>query len=208
MLKIGRIILGSVETNCYFVYEEGKNKALVFDPADSGEYIYQSLKEKGLEVAAILLTHAHFDHILGCEELRKLTGAKVYAWEKERPLCEDSSLNVSEMFGKAATVRVDEYLAEGAVLTIEGMEVKLIGTPGHTCGSCCYYFAQEGLLISGDTLFEGSVGRTDFPTGNGGTLSRSLKEKLMVLPEEVKVFPGHGGFTTIGDEKKYNPFCA
>lgn len=208
MLKIGRIILGSVETNCYFVYEEGKNKALVFDPADSGEYIYQSLKEKGLEVAAILLTHAHFDHILGCEELRKLTGAKVYAWEKERPLCEDSALNVSEMFGKAATVRVDEYLAEGAVLTIEGMEVKLIGTPGHTCGSCCYYFAQEGLLISGDTLFEGSVGRTDFPTGNGGTLSRSLKEKLMVLPEAVKVFPGHGGFTTIGDEKKYNPFCA
>ncbi|MBQ9991608.1 MAG: MBL fold metallo-hydrolase [Lachnospiraceae bacterium] len=208
MLKIGRIVMGSVETNCYFVYEEGKNKILVFDPADGGEYLYRSFQEKGFEVAAILLTHAHFDHILGCDELRRLTGAKVYAWEKEEPICKDPAMNVSQMFGKPATVKVDEFLKDGARLTIEGMELQLIGTPGHTCGSCCYYFEKDGLLISGDTLFEGSVGRTDFPTGSGATLSRSLKEKLMVLPEEVQVFPGHGGFTTIGDEKKYNPFCA
>ena len=87
------------------------------------------------------------------------------------------------------------------------MEFTLIGTPGHTKGSCCYYFEKENILISGDTLFEGSVGRTDLPTGNGKVLSSSLKEKLMCLPEEVQVFPGHGGSTTIGEEKKYNPFC-
>lgn len=208
MLKIGRIVMGSVQTNCYFVYEEGKKKILVFDPADGGEYLYQTFREKGFEVAAILLTHAHFDHISGCNELRRLTGAKVYAWEKEQPLCNDPALNVSEMTGRPVTAVVDEYLKEDAILQIEGIEVKLIGTPGHTQGSCCFYFEKEGILISGDTLFEGSVGRTDFPTGSGAVLSRSLKEKLMCLPGEVKVYPGHGGFTTIGEEKKYNPFCA
>lgn len=208
MVKIERMILGSVETNCYFVYEEGKNQALVFDPADEGAQIYHHLLKKGLTVAGILLTHAHFDHISGCNELREQSKAKVYAWEKEKPICEDVELNVSWMVGRAVTAKVDEYLAEGSELTLAGIKVKLIGTPGHTCGSCCYYLEEEGILISGDTLFEGSVGRTDFPTGSGATLSRSLKEKLMVLPEEVRVFPGHGGETTIGDEKRYNPFCA
>ncbi|MGN0308244.1 MAG: MBL fold metallo-hydrolase, partial [Lachnospiraceae bacterium] len=154
------------------------------------------------------LTHAYFDHVFGCNKLRRLTGAGVYAWEKEKPLCEDTGLNVSEMVGRPVTVTVDEYLKEDTLLNIEGIEIKLIATPGHTAGSCCYYFEKDGILISGDTLFEGSVGRTDFPTGSAATLSRSLKEKLMCLSDEVKVYPGHGGFTTIGDEKRYNPFCA
>ncbi|MGN1314934.1 MAG: MBL fold metallo-hydrolase [Lachnospiraceae bacterium] len=208
MLKIGRIVMGSVQTNCYFVYEEGGKRILVFDPADDGEYLYQKFSEQGFEVAAILLTHAHFDHVFGCNKLRQLTGARVYAWEKEKPLCEDAGLNVSEMVGRPVTVTVDEYLKEDTLMNIEGMEIKLIATPGHTAGSCCYYFEKDGILISGDTLFEGSVGRTDFPTGSAATLNRSLKEKLMCLPDEVKVYPGHGGFTTIGDEKRYNPFCA
>lgn len=208
MLKIGRIVMGSVQTNCYFVYEEGKNKILVIDPADRGDYLYEKFQEKGFEVAAILLTHGHFDHIWGCDKLRELSGAKVYAWEPEKEICEDPAMNVSEMAGRAVTATVDEYLREGAVMRIEGIEFKLIGTPGHTVGSCCFYFEEDGILVSGDTLFEGSVGRTDFPTGSGATLSRSLKEKLMCLPDEVKVFPGHGDFTTIGRERKYNPFCA
>ena len=208
MLKIGKIVMGSVQTNCYFVYKEGKNKIVVIDPADQGEYLYNSFKEKGLEVAGIVLTHAHFDHVWGCNKLRELTGVKVYALEEERDLCESAELNVSEMAGRPYIVTVDEYLRDGEELTIEGITMKIIGTPGHTKGSCCLYFEDEGILVCGDTLFEGSVGRTDLPTGSWSTLSRSLKEKVLVLPDDTKVFPGHGGSTTIGDEKKYNPYCA
>lgn len=207
MLKIGKIVIGSVQTNCYFVYKENDNKIIVVDPADRGEYLYNAFKEAGLEVAAILLTHAHFDHIWGCNKLRELSGVQVFALEDEKELCESAKLNVSEDVGRPYTVTVDWYLRDGEKITIEDMEFKVIATPGHTQGSCCYYFEKDNLLISGDTLFEGSVGRTDLPTGNGPTLSRSLKEKLMDLPDETLVFPGHGNSTTIGDEKKYNPFC-
>lgn len=207
MLKIGKIVMGSVQTNCYFIYKENDNKIIVVDPADRGEYLYNAFKEAGLEVAAILLTHAHFDHIWGCNKLRELSGVQVFALEDERELCESAKLNVSEDVGRPYTVSVDWYLRDGEKVIIEDMEFTVIATPGHTQGSCCYYFEKDNILVSGDTLFEGSVGRTDLPTGNGPTLSRSLKEKLMVLPAETLVFPGHGNSTTIGDEKKYNPFC-
>ena len=207
MLKIGKIVMGSVQTNCYFIYKENDNKIIVVDPADRGEYLYNAFKEAGLEVAAILLTHAHFDHIWGCNKLRELSGVQVFASEDEKELCESAKLNVSEDVGRPYTVSVDWYLRDGEKVTIEDMEFTVIATPGHTQGSCCYYFEKDNILVSGDTLFEGSVGRTDLPTGNGPTLSRSLKEKLMILPDETLVFPGHGNSTTIGDEKKYNPFC-
>ena len=207
MIKIGKIVMGSVQTNCYFLYRENENKILVVDPADKGEYLYNAFTEAGLEVAAILLTHAHFDHIWGCNKLRELTGVQVFAWEEEKELCESAKLNVSEDVGRPYTVTVDWYLKDGEKINIEGMEFTVIGTPGHTQGSCCYYFEEDHILVSGDTLFEGSVGRSDLPTGNGAVLSRSIKEKLMVLPENTLVFPGHGEGTTIGDEKKYNPFC-
>lgn len=207
MLKIGKIVMGSVQTNCYFIYKENDNKIIVVDPADRGEYLYNAFKEAGLEVVAILLTHAHFDHIWGCNKLRELSGVQVFASEDEKELCESAKLNVSEDVGRPYTVSVDWYLRDGEKVTIEDMEFTVIATPGHTQGSCCYYFEKDNILVSGDTLFEGSVGRTDLPTGNGPTLSRSLKEKLMILPDETLVFPGHGNSTTIGDEKKYNPFC-
>lgn len=207
MIKIGKIVMGSVQTNCYFLYQENEKKIIVVDPADRGEYLYNAFSEKGFEVAAILLTHAHFDHIWGCNKLRELSGAQVFAWEEEKEVCESAKLNVSADVGRPYEVTVDWYLKDGEKVTVEGMEFTVIGTPGHTQGSCCYYFEKDNILISGDTLFEGSVGRTDLPTGNGRILSSSLKNKLMVLPEETLVFPGHGNGTTIRDEKKYNPFC-
>ena len=207
MLKIGKIVMGSVQTNCYFLYQENENKIIVVDPADRGEYLYNAFTEAGLEVAAILLTHAHFDHIWGCNKLREFSGVQVFALEDERELCESAKLNVSEDVGRPYAVTVDWYLRDGEKVTIEGMEFTVIATPGHTQGSCCYYFENDKILVSGDTLFEGSVGRTDLPTGNGRTLINSLKNRLMVLPDDVNVFPGHGDSTTIGDEKKYNPFC-
>ena len=205
-LKIGRIMLGMCQTNCYFVYEEGKHKALVFDPADKGEYIYNGLRDKGFSVEAILLTHGHFDHIWGVEELRKLSGASVYAYEGEQEVCESPALNVSQDTGRPCMVKADVYVKDGEEITIAGMTFRLIATPGHTKGSCCYYFEEDKLLISGDTLFQESVGRTDLPTGSMSTLVRSVKEKLLSLPEDVKVYPGHGEATSIGYEKAYNPF--
>lgn len=205
-LKIGRIVMGMCQTNCYFVYEEGKDRVLLFDPADKGSYIYSALKDRGFTVGAILLTHGHFDHIWGVEEIRELSGAKVYAYEKEKELCEDASLNVSKGAGRACVVKADQYVKDGGEITEAGITCRLLATPGHTSGSCCYYFEADKILISGDTLFQESVGRTDLPTGSMGTLVRSVKDKLFPLPDEVKVYPGHGEATTIGHEKKYNPF--
>lgn len=205
-LKIGRMMLGVCQTNCYFVYREGSSKVIFIDPADYGDQIFKAMKDNGFEVAAILLTHGHFDHIWGCSRLRQLTSAPVYAYEGEEKVLLSADLNVSAGAGRACTVKANTLLKDGEEVTIEGMTFKLIATPGHTQGSCCYYFEEANMLISGDTLFEESVGRTDLPTGSMSTLVRSVKDKLFELPDDVVVYPGHGDSTTIGHEKKYNPF--
>ncbi|MBQ7774746.1 MAG: MBL fold metallo-hydrolase [Lachnospiraceae bacterium] len=207
-IKIGKMVLGSYQTNCYFVYHADTKKAVIIDPADGGAQIYSALQRNGFTVEAILLTHAHFDHIWGSKELRELSGAKIYALEEEKALCENSHNNVSEWAGRAYTVVPDEYVKDGAELCFDNMIFKVIATPGHTIGSCCYYVEKADMLISGDTLFYESTGRTDFPTGSMGSIVRSIREKLFVLPEDTKVYPGHGESTTIGHEKRYNPFVA
>ena len=206
-LKIGRLMLGICQTNCYFIYREGSQDVIFFDPADKGDYIYETLKEKGFQVKGILLTHGHFDHIWGVNRLKELSGAPLYAYEAEKVLCEDAVTNVSDQVGRPYTVSPDRYLQDNEEITIADMTCRLIATPGHTVGRCCYYFAEEGILIAGDTLFQESVGRTDFPTGSYSEIIRSIKEKLFVLPDEVRVYPGHGEATSIGYEKIHNPFC-
>ena len=206
-IKIGRMVLGVCQTNCYFLYRDGAQEAIVVDPADKGANIYSALQKNGFRAAGILLTHGHFDHIWGLEELRERSGAPVYAWEQEKTLLRSARLNVSAQAGRACETYADVYVKDGQEITIADMSFKVIATPGHTAGGCCYYFEEAGILMSGDTLFAESVGRTDFPTGSMGTLVRSIKEKLFVLPEETKVYPGHGERTTIGYEKKNNPFC-
>lgn len=205
-LKIGRIVMGMCQTNCYFVYEEGEKDVIVFDPADKGEILFQKLTDAGFTIRAMLLTHGHFDHIWGVNKLRDLSGAKVYAYEGEKELCEDAGKNVSAQAGRAETVTADMYVRDGEIIEVAGMSCRLIATPGHTQGSCCYYFEEDGILISGDTLFRESVGRTDLPTGSYSALIHSVQDKLMPLSDEVKVYPGHGDETTIGHERKYNPF--
>lgn len=205
-LKIGKIVMGVCQTNCYFVYREGEKEAVVFDPADQGDVLYQKLTEAGFTVAAVFLTHGHFDHIWGTKRLCELSGARLYACEAEKALCGDAAANVSEQAGRAYTVEPDVYLKDGEEITVAGMTCRLIATPGHTVGSCCFYFEEDQILISGDTLFQDSVGRTDLPTGSYSELVRSIRGKLLVLPDEVIVYPGHGDETTIGHERRYNPF--
>lgn len=205
-LKIACMTIGVCATNCYYVYREGSTEVIVFDPADRGGDIYHAITEKGFKIGAILLTHGHFDHIWGAEELRSKSGARIYAYEKEQPMCESSNLNLSAQMGRACTIKVDCYRKDGEKIRVGNLKCRLLATPGHTAGSCCYYFEEDGKLFSGDTLFCQSVGRTDFPTGSMSEIVRSVKEKLMVLPDEVKVYPGHGDTTTIGFERENNPF--
>ena len=205
-LKIGRLVLSMCATNCYFVYHEGSGDCIVFDPADRGDYIYEVLKSKGFSVKAICLTHGHFDHIWGCSKLRALSSAQVYALDAEQPLLESVILNVSEQAGRGCTVKANTFVHDLEVLELNGFRLQVLATPGHTAGSCCYYFPEDGILISGDTLFEESIGRTDLPTGSMSELTNSIMNKLSPLPDDTKVYPGHGEQTTIGHERKYNPF--
>lgn len=205
-VKIGRICLGMYQTNCYFLYNEGSKDCVVIDPADSGEYLYDKLNDNGFSVKAIMLTHGHFDHIYGVKALQKKSGAKVYAGAKEVDVLKNERYNCSVSVGRIERIEPDVFLTDNEVIELAGIKIKVIHTPGHTEGSVCYYAEESNILIAGDTLFCESVGRTDLPTGSSSTLIKSIREKLMILPDEVKVYPGHGESTTIGNERAYNPF--
>lgn len=197
-----RLIVGVMRTNCYLVYKDNTKETLVVDPADKVEKISQALEESGLKPVAILLTHGHFDHIGAVEGLKKKYGCKIYCLDGEKEVLECADYNLSAMFSNSFTITPDVLLKDGEELSLGGFVIQVIATPGHTKGSCCYYFPEDRFLISGDTLFEGSVGRTDFPTGSASMLMCSIKEKLFVLPEDTPVYSGHGEPTTIGYEKQ------
>ena len=205
-MKLQSYVLGPVSTNCYIISNENTNEAIVIDPADQAFAITDKLKEQGLHPVAILLTHGHFDHIMAAEDVAKEFHIPVIASEAEKELLADSNLNGGYMIRKAITLKADQFIKDQDQITLAGLKIKVIHTPGHTAGGVCYYFEQEKVLISGDTLFSGSVGRTDLPTGNSETLMESIKQKLLVLPEDVAVYPGHGEQTTIGYEKTHNPY--
>lgn len=204
--KIKLMVLGQVSTNCYILYREDSKKAVVFDPADAPEHIENVLAELGLELEAVLLTHGHFDHIMAANKLKEKYGVQVIAHEEEAEIAKEPGLNLSCQFGLGYSLNVDKTVKDGEVLDIAGFSMKVIHTPGHTKGSVCYYLEKDEVLFSGDTLFAGSVGRSDFPTGSGATLIRSIRDKLAVLPDHTEVFPGHGEQTDIGYEKMHNPF--
>ena len=205
--RIKTCVLGPVSTNCYLVYNDTTKEAVAVDPGDNGDYILNKCSELGIKLQAVLLTHGHFDHIGAALQIARAFTIPIYASETEDGMLADTSLNLTAHFtGHSLSFHADRLVHDGDELELLGYKWKVIATPGHTAGGVSYYFPEGGFLICGDTLFQESVGRTDFPTGSMSTLVRSVKEKLFTLPEETVVYPGHGDSTTIGHEKKYNPF--
>ena len=206
MIKIESRVLGPVATNCYLIINLDNNESIIVDPADSPESIYDMVVRSASRPQAILLTHGHFDHIGAANEVREHYGIKIYASCDQEKLLASPARNLSNAYGMSLRVIADVLHNDGDILELAGLKIKAIHTPGHTPGGCCYYMEQEGVLFSGDTLFQTSVGRSDFPGGSASALVRSVKEKLLVLPEETHVYPGHMEETTIGYEKLHNPF--
>lgn len=205
-LKIKVIVVGMVQTNCFVLSNIHTKKAAVIDPGDQAGQICSYLRKEGLELESILLTHGHFDHIIGVKGVLENYHVPVYAYEDEKELLEDARINCSVQVGQMTTVMGVHYKKKNEVFEAAGFPVRLIATPGHTKGSCCFYFEKNECLFSGDTLFLESVGRTDLPTGNGSQIVKSVQE-LMELPAETYVYPGHGPATTIKYEKANNPYA-
>ena len=206
--KITRLVLGPVMTNCYIIKDLVSGQTVVIDPADQADRILKAVKDMDGTLSMILLTHGHFDHICAASELKEQTGAKLYAGAAEKELLADPCMNLSDDYGMFLSLGADLWLKDGDIVGTDHLKFRVYETPGHTEGGVCYYLESEGLLFSGDTLFDHSVGRTDFPTGSMSTLIRSICGKLYVLPEETVVLPGHGEFTRIGTEMQENPFTA
>jgi hydroxyacylglutathione hydrolase len=199
--------VGPLQCNCTILGDEGTGEAIVIDPGDEIAGIYRRLTTLGLKLKQILITHAHIDHVGGALRLKKLTGAPIFLNENDLPLLKMMDEQAGWLgVDTPETAPPDESLTDGLVVGLDKIPAMVIHTPGHTQGSVCLHFAPLNLLVAGDTLFAGSIGRTDLPGGNTGQILDSIHTRLMALPDETKVLPGHGGSTTIGRERKSNPF--
>ena len=205
-LDLQKCIVGSVFTNCYFLKNKETEEMLIVDPGDNADRIEQKVLEMQGRPVAILLTHGHLVHILAAEEIIKKYYIPIYACAIEVKTLQDPRINLTAFHMSSYTLKADVYLTDLQVVELAGFSVQMIETPGHTLGSCCYYLKDEGVLFSGDTVFCGSVGRTDFPEGSTAAIVNSLHRLLEALPDNTEVYPGHDTSTTIGYEKRYNPF--
>lgn len=199
--------VGLLWCNCSVFGDEATREAIVVDPGDEIEKITDVLEQYGLKVTAIVITHAHIDHVAGAQKLRTLTGAPVYMNESDRELLNHLDVQANWL-GVEPPPRpdVDQAATDGTKLQLGASEFQVIHTPGHTQGSLCLWIPAENTLVAGDTLFRDSIGRTDLPGGDGRKILQSIKTRLLELPETAVVIPGHGPRTTIGREKERNPF--
>ena len=195
--------------NVYLYYDKNVGNGFLIDAGCSKadmKAIAAFISENSITVKGILLTHGHYDHIIAVDEVKSLTSAVVCSHEIEKQMLENPEVNLSVYSGLSATVIPEKLFNDGDIFQVGESSLKVLHTPGHTPGGVCYYDEENGNLFAGDTLFQESVGRTDFPLGNHSGLIKSIAEKLFTLPDSTKVYPGHGASTTIGHEKQYNPF--
>ena len=199
--------VGPLRCNCSIIGDETTHEAMVIDPGDDIEDVLAIVREHKLEVKQIVITHAHIDHVGGAMKLRAATGAPILLNQNDYALLKMLDVQASWL-GMAAPgeVAIDQTIADGESLQTGNLTANVLHTPGHTEGSVCLYFPGEKLLIAGDTLFAGSIGRTDLPGGNYDQIIDSIQTRLLALPDETKVLPGHGPGTTIGAERRKNPF--
>jgi hydroxyacylglutathione hydrolase len=199
--------VGPLQCNCTLLGDEEAGEAIVIDPGDDIVRIHGRLTTLGLKLKQVLVTHAHIDHVGGAIRLKRLTGAPILLNENDLPLLEMMDEQAGWIGVPTPEVAPpDASLAEGLTVGLDRFPAQVLHTPGHTQGSVCLHFAPLNMLFAGDTLFAGSVGRTDLPGGNGRQLIDSIETRLMHLPDQTKVIPGHGPATTIGVERERNPF--
>ena len=198
--------VGPLQENCWVVHADGGDRALVVDPGDEAPRLIAALDELGLTAEAILLTHTHFDHVGAVAPLARHTGAPVYCPELEVAVLNDINSYTFPGYGPYEPYEPEETIAGGERLELAGLELDVIFTPGHSPGHVSFSIAEHELLLSGDVLFQGSVGRTDLPGGDHATLLASIATLLNTLPDETRVLPGHMGATTLGRERATNPF--
>lgn len=202
---LDRLVLKPIAENCY-IYHDGKD-CILFDPGSEYDIIKKFLENNNLSVKKILLTHCHFDHVGAVYGIQKDYNSETICCKNDIPLL-DNLKEMTVMFNvmNVEKPEIDSFVNDGDIIEFNGVEIKVISTPGHTAGSVCYYIEHDKILVSGDTLFLESIGRTDFPTGSYEAIEKSIKEKLYRLPDDTLVYPGHGFHTTIGHEKMNNPF--
>ncbi len=204
-MQVHRMAVGLMETNCYIIADEKTNEGAVIDPGADSSLILDKIETLGMKLQYILLTHTHYDHIGAVAQLKRVTGAKLAVSEEDAAGLTDGRWNLSAYGGSSVeAAEADILLKDGDELRLSGQTIKVLSTPGHTKGGVC--FLCGGELFSGDTLFAGSVGRSDFPGGSMDALVQSIKTKLMPLDDGVRVYPGHGPATTIGRERAGNPY--
>jgi len=198
-INLDRIVVGHFQTNCYMVYDDEVKEAIITDPGDNAKFIIECAQSKGLKPVAIILTHAHEDHIMAVDDLRDFYDIPLYINDKDVPMFEDGKKNFSR---KDFSLREkDIKLFGGEHLELGGMNIEVLHTPGHTPGGTCYFFPDEHFVLAGDTMFYRSWGRTDFPGGNKKDIMDSIWDKLLPLPEDTLVFPGHDRQTDIKSER-------
>lgn len=207
MIQIFQLPLGPLQTNCYLLACDETMQAAVIDPSWDGRAIAQTAADQGYTISHILLTHSHFDHVGGLAELKDAADAPIYIHPDAVPMLQQA--NLSARFFQLAIPDpppADEMLAEGQVLKVGSLTVHVLFTPGHAPGHVSFHLPAHKVVFDGDVLFQGSIGRTDLPGGDTNLLMRTIWEKLMVLPDETQVLSGHGPTTTIGAERRRNPF--
>ncbi len=200
-----KIVIGMLGVNCYLVGEP--DELLAIDPGGSADEICAFLDSHEYQVKHIVLTHCHFDHMLAANALKEKTGATIFTGLNEKENLLNSSINLTARFTRTpVSLDADRYVSDGDIISSGNYVFSVIETPGHTSGGVCLYCEDESILFSGDTLFCESVGRSDFPTGDQRALISSIQNKLFSLPEETRIFPGHGEETSIAHEKIHNPY--